>query len=221
MRNRGHLRQLAGLLTPKTSVQEAKNLAKEQGLRGRTGGAHGLDIFKISVETLGQELSQEYNKLGFVNSAKEAAGKLSRIEARILNVLSKDALAAIKSAAPVHYYKGTKPAVLRDHHIHDTGAGRGQQFRAGSSRKMSRDIYVDNKAHIVPYRSGSFPASSLADYKNTVQERRSGKSIAEKGYSSLSGSSYNWIGQAQANFRERVPKLINEVVNSSKSKQFL
>jgi hypothetical protein len=218
VKSKSSLRGLARLTSPQVSSADAR--AKARATSGSlASSASGLELIRINVETQGSYVIRKLEALGLTDSAAAIGNKLDKLSAKILNKMADSALSAVRSKVPVHYWKGGVSARLRNTHIHSTGspysgphtAGR---FKSGSPITLSRDIYVDNKQHIVPYRRNRLTASSLADFKESVGQRRSGPSIAEGGYtaSPKGASSQNWIGLAKQEFNSRKGAILNRIL---------
>lgn len=214
MAKRPSLRNLARLANPTTRTAEAFKQGGAVG--GLPSTASGLSLMRINVLTQGDDLIETLNECGFKYDETDIAIKLDKLSAKVLNNLSDTALKAFQSTVPVGYFS-QRSGVLRDLHIKVTGGpyqgpSTPGRFRSGSGVQLSRDIFVDNKQHYSFYRKKTLTASSLADFLETSQQKRSRMSEPYAGFRSVAKGmpAAGWIEEAVSQFNELKPSVIRK-----------
>jgi hypothetical protein len=217
------LRELAGLLDPRTKSSVARDLARSE-LRQSSilSSGTGLALFRVNAKSELSSVVSVMNSVGFKVASKDFKIRVDKHVARAFNALSLEALAAARSYVPV-----------RSHTLRNEIKLTPQKFTSGTATfSLSRDVYVTNAPHTPPYAKGKerkVVASSLADVLNEglyiraftsgFYKRRRNSEIEVGVYGSLykgrpAGSlTQNWVLDAQRDFSRNKSKIIKTVLS--------
>lgn len=154
-------------------------------------------LFEITVEEQKQTVINALNKAGFKYTSKDISGKIDKLGAQALNKLTDLAKQAAQSTVPI------RSGMLRNQNIQTSQP----YFRTGSTSSQTRTIYIEGP-HNPPYRHSSGSSIEVAIALDTRGLQRSQASQAMPGFKSVSGTTANWIYEAQRQFNNKKSKLL-------------